>query len=65
MRGSHQHEPVVRRYYVIERTLARALARALVEKIAVGAPRFQGCFHRRSGDRLSKKPSEVWKVFSF
>src|ERR1700676_4792734 len=28
------------------------LGRALMEEIAVGAPRFQSRFHRRSGDRL-------------
>jgi hypothetical protein len=37
----------------------------LVEEIAVGAPRFQSRFHRRSGDRQIEEAERSLMVFSF
>ena len=41
------------------------LGRALVEKIAVRAPRFRSRLHGRSGDRQVEEPQRGLEVFSF
>src|SRR6202045_5281823 len=41
------------------------LRRALVEEIAVGAPRFQSRFHRRSGDRQIEEAQRSLVSFQF